>query len=298
MLVHGTAFFFVQTLLLTLLLWLPFHCPARTISLRDTTPVEYLGYRLQVRHLEWLKQHPRKAVFRFQLINTGKETILPETDGALVQLLFDQSDAFSDSEAIIPDFRKALFAQNRSMAPGQIREITLKVPLSKTYPGQEEKVTHQKRPSSDFVPIASDATPLPPLDDRYCADLLIYRARVIESSRKWILVEYTMMNQGNAPVVIAGPQKGDTDNIAVKAYFSGTGKLTKGAVTAGGAFVRDLPQSKTLILPPGESHTAAFQLDLALKSKYTSNVILYADHYQLVRECDETNNAFAFLLTN
>lgn len=315
----GTNIFNRQIFILILLLLLSSSVllagTTTTLCFPDTVPANrYAGYRLNVTGVILIKKSPQKAHFRLQLINTGKEYIsLGEAgiENLPVQVLFDTAFYKIADYVLENDFRKALLNKKVALQAGQMKsDMELTVPLSRpiyTPVGEDNYLSKGIEPSktgnSKESPVVK--TPpnekneiifTPPLDEKNCGDLRIDTARVIERSRKWILVEFTISNRGNNPVTIAGTDKGDEDNVALKAYFSGTGKLTKGAVAAGGMFAKDTPKSRVNILQPLDTYTAAFRMDLTLKSKYTSNVVLYIDNYQLIRECDETNNTYSFFI--
>lgn len=271
----------------------------------DTLPANtYTGYRLNIVHVTILKKNSKKALFRFRLINTGKEYIAlgdPTQSTLPIQIYFDTAFYRSADYVLENDFRTALLKKKISLQAGQIMpEMELSVPLSRPINTASKENTSTSTSSASDQPVKSIKSDknaeffLPPFNEHECADLRIDTARVIERSKKWILIEFSISNQGNAAAIIAGPEKGDEDNIAVKAYFSGTNKLTKGSVAAGGAFVKDNSRDRIYLLKPGETYAASFQMDISQKSKYTSNIVLYVDNYQLIRECNETNNTFSF----
>jgi len=126
------------------------------------------------------------------------------------------------------------------------------------------------------------------LDKNNCPDLAIDEIRVIKKSKRWLMLEYTITNHGSAEANLYGKEKGDQDNVAIRANLSGTTKLTRGSLILGGDFVTNAKNKG--VLESGKSYKGLMKLDISNMSRYTPVLILELDIYQTVRECDETNN--------
>lgn len=133
---------------------------------------------------------------------------------------------------------------------------------------------------------------IPVLDIRYspppdsCPDLQIDSIRVLEYKKKCYIIEYTLSNKGTAPAPLFGAKRKLTDNIIIRAYFSGDRRVNRGDAKAGAAYIK----KGTGTLLPGESYTGTIEVDRRLESNYISIVLLQVDAFSTLRECDETNN--------
>lgn len=139
-----------------------------------------------------------------------------------------------------------------------------------------KKVVKKEKPKRKF------------LDKNNCPDLAIDEIRIIKKSKRWLMLEYTITNHGSSPANLYGDEKGDQDNVAIRANLSGTTKLTRGSIILGGDFVTNAKNKG--MLEVGKSYKGLMKLDISDMSRYTPVLILELDIYQTVRECDETNN--------
>jgi len=128
-------------------------------------------------------------------------------------------------------------------------------------------------------------------DDTPCADLVIGAIEVLEIQEKCLILQYTIYNQGAAPVNLFGEKKRKrTDNTVVRAYFSGDDQLNRGDIAAGAAYIyeKDIPNNG--ILQNGEYHTGIIEVDRRKQSNYIAIILLQVDALDTLDECDETNN--------
>jgi len=149
-----------------------------------------------------------------------------------------------------------------------------------------------------FAWLLLTAMPIAAMSDRYspppdsCSDLQIDSIRVLEYKKKCYVVEYTLSNKGTAPAPLFGTKRKLTDNIILRAYFSGDRRLNRGDAEAGAAYIK----KGTGILLPGESYTGIMEVDRRLETNYISIVLLQVDAFSTLRECDETNNVSWIIL--
>ena len=119
---------------------------------------------------------------------------------------------------------------------------------------------------------------------------------VISQNKKWATIEYTIKNHGEMGAPLLGKTGSLNDNIALKAYISGVGKLTSGAIPVGGDYIHNQPKGEAGILPAGKRYKQTFKLDIRQRTQYMNHFIFVIDSYQTVKECDEKNNIFVLKL--
>jgi len=127
-------------------------------------------------------------------------------------------------------------------------------------------------------------------DDESCPDLVIGNIEVLEYEEKCLILQYTVYNQGTAPANLFGPKRKRTDNVVVRAYFSGDKRLNRSDTAAGATYIyqKDVPNNG--MLNNGEYYTGIIELDRRKKNNYVSVILLQADAMSTLAECDETNN--------
>ncbi len=133
-------------------------------------------------------------------------------------------------------------------------------------------------------------------DRNYCPDLVITDINVLKVTKNWITFEYTILNEGKGPAAFHGPTKVDEDNVGIKAYLSGSEKITRGSLVLGGIFVTKEINSKKGILKAKESFTGKMRLEFRKKTKFTPYLILEVDNFHAVKECDDKNNTKAYFV--
>ncbi len=130
-----------------------------------------------------------------------------------------------------------------------------------------------------------------------CPDLVIGAVEVIEYQKKCLILQYTIYNQGDAPANLFGEKRKRTDNVVVRAYFSGDKQLNRGDTAAGATYIyqKDVPNNG--VLNTGEYYTGIIELDRRKKSSFVAIILLHADAMSTLKECDETNNV-AWMILN
>jgi hypothetical protein len=123
-----------------------------------------------------------------------------------------------------------------------------------------------------------------------CADLVITSVKVLEKSKKEMIIEYTIKNKGNHPVLLEGAKSAKKDNVGVQVFFSGDEKYNRGDLLVDGFFLQSPPTNINGLLLPNEAYQSQKVISLKKKTSFHGSLILHIDPYQLVRECDETNN--------
>ncbi|MFK7931918.1 MAG: hypothetical protein AB8G22_00320 [Saprospiraceae bacterium] len=176
-------------------------------------------------------------------------------------------------------------AEDRKSQPADNEEIEDKKPQYEYNPKLESKrikgtsfSTNTTVSDTDFEAIEREKA--------MCPDLILEKVKILEQSKRWLTVEYQIKNIGKGSAILMGKEAHERDNVAVKAYMSGTPKLSRGAINIGGKFVK----TGKSVLAPGEINTGKIKLDISSQTRYTPVVILTLDAFQTFRECDRTNN--------
>lgn len=131
--------------------------------------------------------------------------------------------------------------------------------------------------------------------DSACIDLVIDTVKVQKLDDKYIWLEITMLNKGTAPAPLFGAKRGNTDNVAIHFFFAGTKRLTRGAALADGIYLTEGLKETKGLLQPNIPYTQVFKLSLEKKTPFTGVIILQLDAFDVLRECDETNNVKAIV---
>jgi hypothetical protein len=124
-----------------------------------------------------------------------------------------------------------------------------------------------------------------------CIDLSFDTVKVLKRTGKYIELEFTIRNRGTVPAPIFGLKRGKSDNVAVHFYFSGTDRMTRGALFVDGIYLtKGLKQTKGL-LSPNAVYTERLKLSLKKRISFYGVILLQLDAFDILRqECDETNN--------
>ncbi len=128
------------------------------------------------------------------------------------------------------------------------------------------------------------------LDKTTCPDLTLNDLEVVKMGKKWVTVAFTITNVGKGPARIYGTTPKENDNVYIKAFLSGSKKVSRGATTLGGMYVNKGVSNKAGKLMPDDSMKLEMKIDIRKKTKFTSVLILDLDAFGNCRECDETNN--------
>ena len=266
----------------------------------DTLPSQntgYQGYRLQLVNILVEKEKSSQRKIKCTLINTGREKInLPFKSGNTPKIIFqyDHSLEAAGLDAFKNALERSLLKQKITLNPGNIKsDFGLKFNVSKDQlaASKERKKKRKKKrdkPSEEsFISYT--------FDKEYCADLRIDTFFVSKRSKKWVELNFKITNYGKGPAPMFGETKALEDNVAVRAYVSGTPKLSRGDMVLGGAYIEAGIEDKNGLLNPNESFSGSFRVDIRKKTRYMPYLILSVDDYQTLWECEERNNVMSLL---
>lgn len=239
----------------------------------------YRGQRISLFAFETLRQAPKSITLRCQVANTGRYAIAyDKTQPAPPTLIIEL-----DTQAVPTVLRgreytisQAMRQEKITLAPGQVRKKwELKINLENTAPDTT----------------ASPAA-LPPTRSS-CADLVFDTVYITHYSEKKMEVEYIIRNQGSQPAQLLGNSSARTDNLAVNVYFSGSTRLTRGAILADGDFLREGRETLDGILLPGQQLHGSLSFSLRHRTRFSPHLLFEIDPFQAVAECDKANNVWA-----
>ncbi len=261
-------------------------------SLPSVTRV-YNGYRIVVADIAVKKKKSKSAQLQYKLINTGRETIFHKkgkTTEPPIYFEFDNSLKEAELLAYKNDILQQVLNNDLTLKAGQsLKKQTMKLRLD-----PKRKVVEEEKGSSFTISVEDDDSKAKDYIDRnFCPDLKLDTLIITRQTKKWATIEYRISNNGKGPASFKGESGKKEGNLAIKAFLNRTGKLSKGSIPIGGAFINDQD-----LLKPGEVYTGVIRLDITKKTKYSSMLIIQLDPYLVVRECDETNNNNAVSLSN
>jgi len=145
--------------------------------------------------------------------------------------------------------------------------------------------------SSSFLLKAGNYRFIIPRDS--CIDLVFDTVKVLKITPDYVELEISVKNAGTIPVDLFGETRSLEDNVAIHFLFSGTKRLTRGAIMADEIFITEKTKNKNGILKPNEILTFKHKLSLEKKNRFSGVIILQLDAFDTVQnECDETNNSF------
>lgn len=295
-----------------------------TLVCSDTLPTStYDGYRLYISNIGIYQVKSNWMRIQYVATNTGSQAIemnkrkpLPNLD-----IRFDESLETNHLEDYADQIRKALVLQKIDLAPGEqtaieyvkfytnaakyqqeevIAEIVEKAPSTqviRTLPPSKNSRTRKTAPKNEKATtkgLSSSSASLPTQvstedllkEKENCPDLVIEDVNIINQTKKHLILEYTITNQGKGKANLFGENKGREDNAAVVAYMSGSTTLSRGAINLKGEYITD----GTGILAPTESQKGTIKLDIRTQTRYTPVIILSLDAFRTAKECDRTNN--------
>lgn len=271
--------------------------PAAT-TVQDTiipAKKDYQGYRLQLTNIKVTKSKGNQRKISCTLINTGREKVrLPaKSDGPNILVQYDNTLADNGLEGYHDVLEKALLKKKFNLDVGKISsnfELKFKVSkeqLAKNESQEKEALKSSTKEESPKVETVYDPS--------LCADLKIDTVFVIKRSKKTVELAFKITNYGEGPAAMFGETESTEDNVAIRAYASGTPKLSRGDLVLGGAFIEGGLDDKNGILLPQESFSGSFTVESRKKTRYMPYFILSIDDYQALWECDERNNVFPLL---
>ncbi len=127
-------------------------------------------------------------------------------------------------------------------------------------------------------------------------DLVFDTVRVVKIAEKYIELEFVIRNKGNIPAPIFGTTHKMEDHVAVHFFFSGTQRLTRGAILADGIYLTEGLKNTKGLMYPQTTLIVRHKLSLEKKNKFNGVIILELDAFDVIpNECDETNNVKAIV---
>ena len=107
----------------------------------------------------------------------------------------------------------------------------------------------EEAPKSDLY-VVENVVEKPFYQDSACVDLTFDSVTIGQITDKYVEIEYSIINKGNAPASIFGEKRSNSDNVAVHFYYSGTPRLTRGAILADGIYLTEgLRETKGMLMP-------------------------------------------------
>jgi hypothetical protein len=127
-----------------------------------------------------------------------------------------------------------------------------------------------------------------------CIDLTFDTVKVIKMTDKYIEIEFSIVNKGTFAAPIFGRKSSKEDNVAVHFYFSGTNRMTRGAIFVDGIYLTQGLKETKGWLTPNEVYTERIKLSLKKRISFYGVILLQLDAFDVLsQECDETNNVKA-----
>jgi hypothetical protein len=292
------------------------------LNAQDTS--RYVGYRLQLIDFEQVKKKGNQVKLKCTVVNTGRFAVkldgksLPKIplvmDADLVSLktlsLENQAEQICryariqkinlEPGGMIPRFTiQFVLKATAKYEPSQSQKLpatqtdtvlanpktTIPVPVAiapttpKSATSNEITVQETEKEMDDFV------------DERLnCADLALEDLKILSLSKKNLEIEFTIVNKGVGDAPLLGSKKGKEDNIAVQFYLSSSPRLTRGSVTLQGVYVTQGLEATQGKLPPNGRYRQKAKINIEKVNQFNKVLILYTDNFDVLRECDETNN--------
>ena len=249
---------------------------ANTANSNQVTEI-YNGYRLALVNLEKGNNRGGEVQIKGTLINTGKhKVVLPLRSNDSIVINFDHTLEENDLVLSSSDIQKAILRQSVILEPGQLLSTfsTSVATSSSTQTETVEEILAAK--GGDF--------------QEYCPDLQIDTFFVSKRTKRYAEITFKIVNVGKGPAPMYGESKELEDNIAIRAYASGTENLSRGDLIIGGAYIESGLESEAGLLQPSETYAGAFRVDINKKTRHMPYLIISVDDYQKLWECDEGNN--------
>ncbi|MDF1866351.1 MAG: hypothetical protein P1U70_16065 [Saprospiraceae bacterium] len=272
-----------------------------------TPPETYMGYRLHLTQIKVLKKSENWIRIQFSAINTGRNHINFSKKGTAhwIQFQFDNSLYDSKLGGWKEQIRYAFYNSNFKLKAGKMtKEAELKVemmiPVISHKTIEKKPIASPKEPAQKIIFTtggSNDFTEKELLNSKIqCPDLIIESLQVVNQSKKWATIEYTLANIGKGPVDLVERVGNEPIKLAIRAHISGVPTLSKGALSIGGGFVGENINSKDITLYPNDRYKETVKLDIRKKTRYLKTIILSLDTHSLSYECDRTNNTNAIEL--
>jgi hypothetical protein len=156
---------------------------------------------------------------------------------------------------------------------------------------QNSKNTVDNKPTKKLPPLSISSKKAVQKDIVPCIDLVFDTVQVVRHENKYIELEFSIRNRGTIAAPIFGTKRGKKDNIAVHFYFSGTNRMTRGALFVDGIYLTKGLKATKGMLAPNAVYTQRLKLSLKKRISFYGVILLQLDAFDILRqECDETNN--------
>ncbi|MEN9610661.1 MAG: hypothetical protein RLZZ628_1475 [Bacteroidota bacterium] len=300
------------------------------LNAQDTISNRYVGYRLQLIDFEQVKKKGNQVKLKCTVVNTGRFAVkldgksLPKIplvlDADLASLktlgLENQAEQICryariqkinlEPGGMIPRFTiQFILKANAKYDPPQYQKLNatnidtaLSNPKTLPKPAPLQSVLATNAPANP-KPAASNTETVKNgekdtdefVDERLnCADLALEDVKVLSLSKKNIEIEFTIVNKGVGDAPLFGAKKGKEDNVAIQFYLSSSPRLTRGSVALEGVYVTQGLEATQGKLAPNGRYRQKAKINIEKASQFSKVLILYVDNFDVLRECDETNN--------
>ncbi len=273
----------------------------------------YRGYRISLVNFKVENDGKKSISIKCDAVNTGRLPLIFSEKTPYPTELIVEMDSTDWPQVLFGQeagIEKAILTQKINLAPGKVRvDISLKI-------NKLEEVLVEKTAPKPEKPAPKNAGPEPPkMTDKKekpveietqnatdfeineaCPDLILDTVYLVKSSKKSITLGFVVKNIGIGTAKLGGESsKKNNDNLAINVYFSGTKKLSRGAMLADGIFIGADPATNGLLMPT-EKFYAEIKIGLENKTRFTPIVIFELDPFQTIIECNKTNNTKSLLL--
>jgi len=249
--------------------------PTKIVPTTDQITEEYNGYRVALVNLEKGTSRGNSVDIKGTLVNTGKhKVVLPLKASDSIVINFDHTLEENGLTLSSSEIQQAILQQSVILEPGQLlSSFSTSIPTATSSTNTEELLASK---GGDF--------------QEYCPDLQIDTFFVSKRTKKYAEISFKIVNVGKGPAPMYGESKDIEDNIAIRAYASGTENLSRGDLIIGGAYIESGLEGEAGILQPLETYAGAFRIDIKKKTRHMPYLIISIDDYQKLWECDEGNN--------
>lgn len=132
---------------------------------------------------------------------------------------------------------------------------------------------------------------------RVCSDLAFDTVYIMRYTDESILLRYIVGNKGPEPAYLLGKKKSDRDNLAIQAFFTTGLKRTRGSIPADITYIKKDMETLDGWLMPGQLLAGEILVKLKNRTKFTPNIILELDPFQVISDCKRQNNQFLLQLS-
>jgi hypothetical protein len=302
----------------------------KKMNAQDTSSNRYVGYRLQLIDFEQVKKKGNQVKLKCTVVNTGRFAVkldgksLPkiplvmDADVASLKTLGLENQAEQvcryariqkinlEPGGMIPRFTvQFILKANTKYEPPQYQKLNATTvdtalshpktvlkptPLPSAVAANPPTTPKSPAPNTEIAKDTEKATDEVVDEQLNCADLVLEDVKVLNLSKKNIEIEFTIVNKGVGDAPLLGAKKGKDDNVAIQFYLSSSPRLTRGSVALEGVYVtQGLDATKGKLAPNGRYRQKA-KINIEKASQFAKVLILYVDNFDVLRECDETNN--------